>query len=58
MTAKKTLALLKAHLAKSGFGDIEVNMSGGYDPTQTEPDSKLVKAQVAAYRKFGIDPIL
>ena len=58
MKAKNTLALLKSHLAKHGFGDIEVNMTGGYDPTQTDPDSKLVKAQIATYRKFGIDPLL
>jgi acetylornithine deacetylase/succinyl-diaminopimelate desuccinylase-like protein len=58
MTAKGTLALLKAHLAKHGFGDIEVNMSGGYDPTETDPDSKLIRAQIAAYRKAGIDPLL
>ena len=36
MTAADTLALLKEHLAKNGFGDIEVNMSGGYDPNQTD----------------------
>jgi acetylornithine deacetylase/succinyl-diaminopimelate desuccinylase-like protein len=58
MSAKKTLAQLKAHLEKHGFGDIEVNMTGGYDPTQTDPDSKLVKAQIATYRKFGIEPLL
>jgi acetylornithine deacetylase/succinyl-diaminopimelate desuccinylase-like protein len=58
MTAKETLELLKAHLAKHGFGDIEVNMTGGYDPTETDPDSKLVQAQAAAYRKFGVDPVL
>src|SRR5579863_5885721 len=33
MTAADTLAKLQAHLAKHGFADIEVNMSGGYDPT-------------------------
>ena len=43
MTAKGTLELLKAHLAKHGFGDIEVNMTGGYDPTETPADSKLVQ---------------
>src|SRR3989441_6882354 len=32
MTAAESLAALKAHLAKRGFGDIEVNMTGGYDP--------------------------
>ena len=58
MTAKGTLELLKAHLAKHGFGDIEVNMSGGYDPTETDPDSRLVKAQIATYKAAGIDPLL
>lgn len=58
MTAKGTLELLKAHLAKRGFGDIEVNMTGGYDPTETSPDSKLIQGQIAAYRQLGIDPIL
>ena len=58
MTAKGTLELLKAHLAKKGFGDIEVNMSGGYDPTETDPDSKLIAAQMATYRKSGIEPLL
>ena len=37
MTTTDTLAKLKAHLAKHGFADIEVNMSGGYNPTQTDP---------------------
>ncbi|MGH8459391.1 MAG: M20/M25/M40 family metallo-hydrolase, partial [Nevskiales bacterium] len=32
MTAAEALAALKAHLAKQGFADIEVNMTGGYDP--------------------------
>jgi acetylornithine deacetylase/succinyl-diaminopimelate desuccinylase-like protein len=58
MTAKGTLELLKAHLAKNGFGDIEVNMTGGYDPTTTDPDSRLIRAQVATYRKAGIEPLL
>ena len=56
MTAADTLAKLKAHLAKHGFADIEVNMSGGYDPTQTDPDSKLIKAILATYRKLGLAP--
>ena len=58
MTAKGTLELLKAHLAKRGFGDVEVNMSGGYDPTETAPESKLIQAQIATYRKLGIEPLL
>src|SRR5437660_514177 len=38
MTAADALAALKGHLAKRGFGDIEVHMSGGYDPTSTLAD--------------------
>jgi len=58
MTAQGTLELLKAHLASHGFGDIEVNMSGGYDPTQTDPGSRLVAAMLATYRKSGVEPLL
>ena len=58
MTAAGTLELLKRHLAKHGFGDLEVNMTGGYDPTETAPDSRLIRAQQAAYRKAGIEPSL
>src|SRR5438046_789155 len=58
MKAADALAALKAHLAKRGFGDIEVKMTGGYDPTSTSADSALIKAQVASYKKFGIDPML
>jgi len=58
MTAADTLAKLKAHLAKHGFGDIEVNMSGGYDPTQTDMDSKLIRTQLATYRELGAEPQL
>jgi len=58
MTAAEALAALKAHLAKHGFSDIEVNMTGGYDPTSTPADAGLIRAQGAVYRRDGIDPIL
>jgi acetylornithine deacetylase/succinyl-diaminopimelate desuccinylase-like protein len=58
MTASGTLQLLKDYLAKKGFGDIAVNMSGGYDPNQTSPDTKLIQAQMSTYKKLGQDPLL
>ena len=58
MKASEALAALKAHLAKRGFGDIEVNMTGGYDPNSTSADAPLIRAQVAVYKKDGIDPIV
>ncbi len=58
MTAAGALAALKAHLAKRGFSDIEVNMTGGYDPTSTPADAALIRAEHAVYRRAGIEPIL
>jgi acetylornithine deacetylase/succinyl-diaminopimelate desuccinylase-like protein len=58
MTAAEALAALKAHLAKRGFGDIEVKMTGGYDPTSTPADAALIRAQTSVYRRAGINPIL
>jgi acetylornithine deacetylase/succinyl-diaminopimelate desuccinylase-like protein len=58
MTAADTLAKLKAHLAKRGFADIEVNMTGGYDPNSTSPDSRLIRAETKVYERSGIQPIM
>ena len=58
MTAAEALAALKAHLAKRSFGDIDVNMTGGYDPTATPAEAALIRAQVAVYKRHGIDPIM
>ena len=58
MTAAEALAALKAHLAKKGFGDIEVHMTGGYDPTSTPANAAIIRAETAVYRRAGIDPVL
>jgi acetylornithine deacetylase/succinyl-diaminopimelate desuccinylase-like protein len=55
MTRQEAEAKLKAHLAKRGFSDIIVNVSGGYSPTQTEESSLLVQSQIAALKKAGIE---
>ena len=58
MTAAEAAAALKAHLAAKGFGDIEVHVSGGYDPTSTAADAKIIRVEAEVYRKNGIDPVL
>jgi acetylornithine deacetylase/succinyl-diaminopimelate desuccinylase-like protein len=54
MTYDGAVAALQAHLVHHGFADIEVNPSGGYDPTETSPEAALIRAQVATYRQYGI----
>jgi acetylornithine deacetylase/succinyl-diaminopimelate desuccinylase-like protein len=54
-TAAEAERKLKAHLAKRGYGDISVNVTGGYDPTQTEESSPLIQASLEVYRRAGLD---
>jgi acetylornithine deacetylase/succinyl-diaminopimelate desuccinylase-like protein len=58
MTFDGAVKALKAHLTKRGFGDIEVNPSGGYDPTSTAADALIIRAQMSLYQRAGLDPIL
>jgi len=57
MTRDAAVAALKNHLAKHGFADIEVNVTGGYDPTSTPMDAVISKAEAAVYKSEGIDPV-
>src|SRR5579864_4650227 len=58
MKATEALSALKAHLAKRGFGDIEVNVSGGYNPTSTPACAPLIQTQIAVLKGLGVDPVL
>lgn len=58
MTKDAAVAALKAHLAKRGYGDIQVNVSGGYDPTSTSSDAPLIQAQLAVLERDGLKPQL
>jgi acetylornithine deacetylase/succinyl-diaminopimelate desuccinylase-like protein len=58
MKKDAAVAALKAHLEKRGFGDIEVNVTGGYDPTATTADAPLIKAQLSVLKKAGLEPLL
>jgi acetylornithine deacetylase/succinyl-diaminopimelate desuccinylase-like protein len=58
MTKDAAVAALRAHLARRGYGDIEVNVTGGYDPTTTPADAAVIRAQVAVLRRAGIDPVM
>jgi acetylornithine deacetylase/succinyl-diaminopimelate desuccinylase-like protein len=58
MKAAEALAALEKHLEKRGFRDVEVRMTGGYDPTSTAADAPLIRAQVSVLRRSGIDPVM
>lgn len=49
---------LRAHLDARGFNDVEVNVTGGYDPTETAENSRIVQAQLTVCRRLGIETTL
>ncbi len=52
------LKKLRAHLDKRGFGFVEINPQGVYNPTKTSPNEPIVKAAVKAVEAFCVRPLL
>ncbi|MBV9062244.1 MAG: M20/M25/M40 family metallo-hydrolase, partial [Alphaproteobacteria bacterium] len=57
-TRAEATAKLKAYLQNKGYEDIEVNVTGGYDPTETDENSTIIAAEVATYRALGHPPTM
>jgi acetylornithine deacetylase/succinyl-diaminopimelate desuccinylase-like protein len=58
MTFDGAVEAFRNHLAKRGYGDLEVHVSGGYDPTTTPASAPLIQAQIAVLERAGIEPVL
>jgi acetylornithine deacetylase/succinyl-diaminopimelate desuccinylase-like protein len=54
MTKAEAVSKLKAHLAKRGFGDVQVTVSGGYGPNETAEDAVLIRAQKRLFEERGV----
>jgi acetylornithine deacetylase/succinyl-diaminopimelate desuccinylase-like protein len=54
MTKDEAVTKLRAHLAKRGFDDVQVTVSGGYGPNETEEDSILIRAQKRMFDDSGV----
>ncbi len=53
-TRSEAVRKLRAHLDARGFEDVETRVSGGYDPTETAEDSRIIRAELATYQRAGI----
>lgn len=58
MTYDEAVSKLKAHLAKRGYGHIEVRVSGGYSPTEVAEDSVMIRAARSTLNQAGIENTL
>ncbi|MDX1704041.1 MAG: M20/M25/M40 family metallo-hydrolase [Altererythrobacter ishigakiensis] len=54
MSKEEAVTKLKSHLAKRGFDDVQVTVSGGYGPNETAEDSALIRAQKRLFEETGI----
>ena len=54
ITKDEAVTKLKAHLAKRGFDDVKVVVSGGYGPNQTDENSPFIQAQKRVFDRAGI----
>ena len=57
-TRAEAEAKLRAHLDERGFKDVEMKIGGGYDPTETAEDSRIIQAELATYRRAGVNATL
>lgn len=57
-TVEDCLKKLRAHLDAKGFPDVEVKFTGGYNPTETAEDARIVRAQQAVFARAGITATL
>jgi acetylornithine deacetylase/succinyl-diaminopimelate desuccinylase-like protein len=58
MTKGEAVGKLTAHLAKRGFDDVRVTVSGGYGPNETAEDSILIRAQKRMFDAAGVPYII
>jgi acetylornithine deacetylase/succinyl-diaminopimelate desuccinylase-like protein len=57
-TPERTLELMRSHLQKHGFGDIEINVISLVETAKTSPDADIVRATIAAARDLYGEPML
>jgi acetylornithine deacetylase/succinyl-diaminopimelate desuccinylase-like protein len=58
MVVDQTYQAIKDHLARRGFGDIEVVMGSGYPAARSPLSAPVVQALIAAYQAHGFEPIV
>ena len=56
MGVAETYQAVKDHLARRGFGDIEITMDAGYPAARTPLAAPVVQALIAAYQAHGFEP--
>tara|TARA_R110000782_G_scaffold268689_1_gene365576 strand:+ start:111095 stop:112651 length:1557 start_codon:yes stop_codon:yes gene_type:complete len=54
-TKAEAVSKLRAHLEKRGYGDIRIEVTGGYNPSQTDENSHLIRSMKTVARQNHIE---
>jgi acetylornithine deacetylase/succinyl-diaminopimelate desuccinylase-like protein len=57
-TPERMLDLLRAHLDRRGFGDVEIEVLGTLQPAKTPVDSPLVRVAADVWRELGEERVV
>ena len=52
--AEEITPLLRQHLDRHGFTDIQINWSRGYDWSETSPDSTAIRSALSVYKDYNV----
>ena len=55
-TPEEALRLIRQHLDKSGFGDLEIRQMSGYPPAQSSVSAPMIRTAIGVYNKYGMTP--
>jgi len=55
---QETFDAIREHLARHGFGDIEMKMDSGYPAAKTPLAAEVVQALIATYHAHGFEPAI
>ncbi len=53
-SAAEVAELVRRHLDRHGFSDVKINWWNGYDPSQSDPDSPLIRAALDVCRSYNL----
>ncbi|HYC61997.1 MAG TPA: M20/M25/M40 family metallo-hydrolase [Thermoanaerobaculia bacterium] len=55
-TPEEALRLIREHLDRNGFADLEIRRLGGYPPAQSSVTAPLIRTAIGVYNKYGLTP--
>jgi acetylornithine deacetylase/succinyl-diaminopimelate desuccinylase-like protein len=57
-TPEEALRLIRQHLNRHGFDDLEIRLLGGYPPAQSSVNAPMIRTGIGVYNKYKLAPAI